>query len=114
MRSGWGKLFSPRICGPNSIPRSRPAGFCNCAHQDAFMKHQNETTRVDHPEHPLNKRLKALEQAFDRRGLIPENYFAEFHKRATEEWKPENGAKVVARAWTDPKFRQRQIGRAHV
>src|SRR3546814_17580996 len=73
------------------------------------MKHQNETTRVDHPEHPLNKRLKALEQAFDRRGLIPENYFAEFHKRATEEWKPENGAKVVARAWTDPKFRQRLL-----
>lgn len=64
----------------------------------------------------LAKRLHALEQAFERKGLVPENYFEAFRKRATEEWMPENGAKVVARAWTDPAFlgRLRADGKAAI
>jgi len=63
--------------------------------------------QVDHADHPLNRRQKALEHIFERKGLIPSNYFEEFHRRATEDWTPDNGAHVVARAWNDPAFRSR-------
>lgn len=64
----------------------------------------------------LARRLNALEHAFERKGLIPENYFEEFRERATQEWTPENGAKVVARAWADPAFldRLRADGKAAI
>lgn len=71
------------------------------------MSIQHPPERVDHPDHPLNRRQKALEHIFETKGMIPSGYFEEFHRRATEDWTPENGARVVARAWTDPAFRSR-------
>ena len=73
------------------------------------MKYAAPIEDVDHPGHPLARRLNALEKVFERKGLVPENYFEDFHRRATEEWTPENGARVVARAWTDPAFRTRLL-----
>ena len=64
----------------------------------------------------LAARLHALEHAFGRKGLVPQNYFEDFRKRATEEWSPDNGAKVVARAWADAAFlgRLRADGKAAI
>ncbi|HLX80117.1 MAG TPA: nitrile hydratase subunit alpha [Burkholderiales bacterium] len=63
-----------------------------------------------HPENASpERRVAALESAFEARGLQPQA-FIDAHVRTTEEdWVPQNGARVVAKAWTDPAFRQRLL-----
>ena len=57
-----------------------------------------------------------MEQALDARGWKPADFIAEQGQLIDEQWLPQNGARVVARAWTDPAFRQRLFsnGRAAV
>ena len=61
-------------------------------------------------------RADAIERALDARGWEPANFVEEQGRQIDEQWLPANGAKVVARAWTDPAFRQRLLnnGRAAV
>jgi nitrile hydratase len=63
------------------------------------------------PEAPasIERRAAALEQAFEDRNLIPAGFINDFTHVAQENWVPANGAKVVARAWTDPDFKQRLL-----
>ena len=58
---------------------------------------------------PVERRVAALEQAFEERNLIPTGFIDDFTHVAQEDWVPANGAKVVARAWTDPDFKQRLL-----
>ena len=64
----------------------------------------------------VERRIDAIEAALEERGMKA----AEFIERAThlaeETWVPANGARVVAKAWTDAVFRQRLLadGRAAV
>jgi nitrile hydratase len=51
------------------------------------------------------QRVDALSRAFEQRGLIPDDYYADFRNQAEVEWSPENGARVVARAWADPDYK---------
>src|SRR5690606_16788359 len=44
-------------------------------------------------------------KAFERRGLVPENFYEDFRHQAEVEWSPENGARIVARAWVDPAYK---------
>ncbi|MCH2394673.1 nitrile hydratase subunit alpha [Oceanibaculum sp.] len=58
---------------------------------------------------PVERRVAALEQAFVERNLVrTEDVDAVVHN-AEENWVPENGAKVVARAWTDADFKRRLL-----
>jgi nitrile hydratase len=58
---------------------------------------------------PMENRVAAVEKAFVDRNLIrTEDVDAVVHK-SVEDWVPENGAKVVARAWTDPAFKERLL-----
>jgi nitrile hydratase len=58
---------------------------------------------------PPDKRTAALEAALDARGLQAKP-FVDAHVRTSEEdWLPRNGARVVAKAWTDPAFRRRLL-----
>ena len=58
---------------------------------------------------PPEQRVTALEGALEARGL-PVKRFVDAHVRmATEDWVPRNGARVVAKAWSDPEFRQRLL-----
>jgi nitrile hydratase len=65
---------------------------------------------------PVEKRVDALQQALDARGLDATAGVEELSHLALEQWVPRNGARVVARAWVDPAFRQRLLadGRAAV
>ena len=54
-------------------------------------------------------RARALEQALEAKGLVPEGFVDVFRHIATEEWRPRNGARVVARAWLDPAYRERLL-----
>ena len=57
----------------------------------------------------VEQRTDAIQAAFDERGLKATEFVDEFAHTAEEKWIPENGARVVARAWTDPAFRQRLL-----
>ena len=65
---------------------------------------------------PVEHRVAAIEAALSERGMTANNVVAELEHLAQEEWLPQNGARVVARAWADPAFRARLLadGRAAV
>jgi nitrile hydratase len=58
---------------------------------------------------PAAKRAVALQEALAAKGLIPDEFLDSFAKLAEQEWSPRNGARVVARAWSDPEYRERLL-----
>jgi nitrile hydratase len=58
---------------------------------------------------PVEQRAAALESALDARGLKPAKFIDDFERILEEQWVPRNGARVVARAWTDAGFRRRLL-----
>jgi nitrile hydratase subunit alpha len=60
------------------------------------------------------ERAAALEIVLRRKGEMPETFVKDFTDHAEEEWISDNGARMVARAWTDLAFRTRMLadGRA--
>src|SRR4051812_38296915 len=68
------------------------------------------------PTATVERRLDAIQDALDARAFEASQAVDELGHMATEEWLPRNGARVVAKAWTDPSFRQRLLadGRAAV
>src|ERR1700752_4748215 len=65
---------------------------------------------------PIEKRVEAVEAALRRHGVDVDAGAEHLDRVATAEWVPRNGARVVARAWVDPRFRQRLLanGRAAI
>jgi nitrile hydratase len=57
----------------------------------------------------VEQRVAAIEAAFDERGMGPGEVITEFQHTVNEQWVPQNGARVVAKAWTDPEFRRRLL-----
>ena len=56
-----------------------------------------------------SKRVAALEALLVERGLVPEGFIEEIIRRYETEIGPMNGAKVVARAWMDPRYKKRLL-----
>jgi nitrile hydratase len=54
----------------------------------------------------LNSRVSALEELLKKKNLIDDKTFPDYKKIVTEDWVPNNGARLVARAWLDPKFKE--------
>jgi nitrile hydratase subunit alpha len=75
-----------------------------------------DTDRVVQRTAPVEQCVAALQAVFEARGLPVDEGVQELAHKAQEEWVPRNGARVVARAWTDPAFRERLLanGRAAV
>ncbi len=67
----------------------------------------SELTVNDHI--PMALRTEALEQILVERGLVDPKVMDGFIKTYESDVGPMNGAKVVARAWTDPEFKQRLL-----
>jgi nitrile hydratase len=65
--------------------------------------------RVVHPTASEEQRADAIQAALDARGLNATGAVEELSHLAQEQWIPRNGARVVARAWVDPAFRQRLL-----
>jgi len=61
------------------------------------------------PVSPVEQRVAALEALLTERGLVPEGFIEQITRRYESEIGPLNGAKVVARAWTDPAYKQRLL-----
>jgi len=76
----------------------------------------SEQSHVNRSTASVEQRVVAIEAAFRERGMKPAEFIDEMTHLADERWGPQNGARVVAKAWTDPAFRQRLFadGRAAV
>ena len=57
----------------------------------------------------MEARVDAVAAALGARGMDASGAVAELAHLAEEVWVPANGARVVARAWTDPAFRRRLL-----
>ncbi len=57
----------------------------------------------------VEQRVAAIEQAFEARGMEPKPFIETMVHLTEEEWVPRNGARVVAKAWTDAEFRKRLL-----
>ena len=79
------------------------------------MKVQRDTKRVIALQEALHShlpsdpalRVKALESLLVEKGLLDSATIDRWIEVFSEEVGPKNGARVVARAWTDPAFKQR-------
>ena len=52
----------------------------------------------------IEQRLDSIQTVLQQHGMEPEKFIDTFHDLANEHWVPDNGARLVARAWTDPEF----------
>ncbi|MCK9798348.1 nitrile hydratase subunit alpha [Pseudomonas sp. MAFF 302030] len=52
------------------------------------------------------ERARALLQVMKNRALVPDGYIEQLTQLMEHQWNPQNGARVVAKAWTDPAFRE--------
>jgi len=66
---------------------------------------------TDLPENPVSieERVDAIQSLMQERGMEPAAFIDEFKQIVEERWVAENGARVVAKAWTDPAFKQRLL-----
>jgi nitrile hydratase len=55
------------------------------------------------------RRIRAVEQLLERAGIVSETELDEFLDRLPATSSPTNGARIVAKAWTDPAFRRRLL-----
>jgi nitrile hydratase subunit alpha len=58
------------------------------------------------PTATVEQRLDAIQAVLDERGLNASQGVDELSHKAQEEWIPQNGARLVAKAWVDPEFRK--------
>lgn len=63
-------------------------------------------TTHNSPMASVEQRLDALQTVLHRHGMQPAEFIHTFDDLAHEHWVPANGAKLVARAWTHPVFKQ--------
>ena len=57
----------------------------------------------------VEQRADALQAILRSKGMQPDEFIEQANHLIEERWIPDNGARVVARAWTDPAFRQRLL-----
>jgi nitrile hydratase len=55
------------------------------------------------------QRTAAIEIVLRRSGVLAEGFVQDFAEHADDAWVTANGARMIARAWTDPAFRARML-----
>jgi nitrile hydratase subunit alpha len=76
----------------------------------------SDQKHAEAPAASIEERVDAIHAAFEARGFKVTEAVEELFHLAQEQWVPQNGARVVAKAWVDPEFRKRLLadGRAAV
>lgn len=54
---------------------------------------------------PAERQAYALKEALEEAGVMPKGYVEQWED-TFDHWVPENGARIVARAWVDPDYRK--------
>src|SRR5207248_912137 len=80
----------------------RPLGYL-------FGARMSEDHHHPTPPSPIERRVAALEELLTQRGYVPEGFIEEVNRAYENDIGPMNGAKVVARAWTDPEYKARLL-----
>ena len=57
----------------------------------------------------VERRVDAIQVVLHERGMQPAEFIEQAEHWVEEIWVPQNGARIVARAWTDPAFRARLL-----
>jgi nitrile hydratase subunit alpha len=63
-------------------------------------------TAPNAPIASIEQRLDAIQNVLQRHGMQPAEFIDTFDELAHEHWVPANGAGLIARAWSDPAFKQ--------
>ncbi len=56
---------------------------------------------------PIEARVDAIQTVLRDKGMQPDAFIEQANHLIEEQWLPQNGARVVAKAWTDPAFKAR-------
>jgi nitrile hydratase len=75
-------------------------------HEDHDHTHDHEH---DHEESGIALRVKAMEQILIEKGLVDPTALDAFVEAYEQKIGPRNGAKVVARAWVDPAYKEKLL-----
>jgi nitrile hydratase len=65
---------------------------------------------ADHDDAPISARVRRLESLLEDRGIVDGTAVDAVLDRFVGTASPMNGARLVARAWVDPEFRERLLG----
>ena len=57
----------------------------------------------------VEQRVDVIQAVLEERGLNAGEFIEQAEHVVEEQWVPQNGARVVAKAWTDPAFRRRLL-----
>ena len=71
------------------------------------MQASNSIQIPSHTVASIEARVDAIQAVLHDRGMQPAEFIAQANHLIEETWLPQNGARVVAKAWTDAAFRQR-------
>jgi nitrile hydratase subunit alpha len=82
------------------------------SHHDAGPDPQLEKPLTPEQTQALEARVKALESLLIAKGLVSADTLTKLAETYEHDLGPMNGAKVVARAWVDPAYRQRLLTNA--
>ncbi len=55
------------------------------------------------------QRTDAVQAVMRNKGMQPDEFIEQANHLIEERWIPDNGARLIARAWTDPAFKQRLL-----
>jgi nitrile hydratase len=106
-------------CRTNSSSGCEEARNCN---EDASQKTSEQAAMTDHDDHDNHEhdhnapesgpalRVKALEAVLVEKGLVDPSVLDAIVDTYEHKIGPRNGARVVARAWTDPAYKRRLLG----
>ena len=65
------------------------------------------TSNSQQPTASIAQRVDAIEAVLHERGMQPAAFIEQANHLIEESWLPQNGARVVAKTWTDAAFKQR-------
>ncbi|MEO5844500.1 MAG: nitrile hydratase subunit alpha [Caldimonas sp.] len=63
-----------------------------------------QPARTPRPTASVEQRVDAIQSVLHDRGMAPAEFIVQADHLVEEKWIPENGARIVAKAWTDPAF----------
>ena len=81
-----------------------PEGADTAVPLKVITMNDNQTRRATAS---VEQRVDAIQAVLEERQMKPGEFIVQANHLVEEEWVPKNGGRVVARAWTDPAFRQR-------
>src|SRR5947208_14621632 len=104
--------LTPPSCGPTPPRRTHPC-TSTCT-SSTWSRSDMSDEHGHHPEPPsdVERRARALEELLIEKGIVSADFIDQVVDAYSQDIGPMKGAKVVARAWVDPEYKQRLLADA--